>query len=137
MPLYSYKCPGCGHKEDVLRKLADYQLPQQCNNCADWMDRQISAPMVIADYAGYDCPITGDWIEGKKAHKENLARHGCRILEPGERESLSRRKQAHDEALDRSVEETAAQFVEALPSREKELLGTALDSGLDVNFVNK
>jgi hypothetical protein len=69
---------------------------------------------VRGDYKAYSCPITGKVIEGKHAHSENLKRHGCRVLEPGERQdSLNRRAEA-DRAFEKTVsdvvDKTAAQL---------------------------
>ncbi len=54
----------------------------------DW-----SAPpafQIARDYEAYECPVTGNMIEGRSAHRENLKQHGCRIFEPGEREQFIR-----------------------------------------------
>lgn len=65
-----------------------------------------ATPMISSDYAAYDCPITGRPVEGRAAHRENLARHGCRILEAGEKEDVQRNGRARLEAkIDRSVDE--------------------------------
>lgn len=52
----------------------------------------LACPQISPDYEAYDCPVTGDMIEGRVAHRENLKKHGCRILEPGEREQARRDK---------------------------------------------
>src|SRR5579862_638829 len=44
------------------------------------------APFVQGDYEGYQSPITGEWIEGRRAHREDLKRHGCRVFEGRESE---------------------------------------------------
>lgn len=62
---------------------------------------------IAGDYEGYTCPITGKWIEGRAAHRENLKRHGCRILERGERRQLEERRR---EESDRE----SAKFVESV-----------------------
>ena len=49
------------------------------------------APMVVSDYQTYDCPITGNPIEGRAAHKENLKRNNCRLLEKGESREAPKR----------------------------------------------
>jgi hypothetical protein len=41
-------------------------------------------PILLRDYGGYDCPVTGQIVEGRYAHSENLKRQGCRLLEKGE-----------------------------------------------------
>lgn len=34
-------------------------------------------PMVAGDTPGYASPVTGDWIDGKRARRYDLERHGC------------------------------------------------------------
>lgn len=54
-----------------------------------------NAPLfhISPDYKGYDCPITGKWIDGRAEHRENLKRNNCRLLEQGEsREALKNQR---------------------------------------------
>lgn len=51
------------------------------------------APYVSSDYDAYDCPVTGKMVEGRAAHRENLKRTGCRILEKGEKEHAAKRRE--------------------------------------------
>ena len=37
----------------------------------------LQTPRVISDTPGYRSPVTGDWIEGRRARKYDLERHGC------------------------------------------------------------
>ncbi len=39
--------------------------------------RPPAAPRVFGDFEGYQSPITGDWIEGRRARKYDLERHNC------------------------------------------------------------
>ena len=103
-------------------------MPQACS-CGAVAERQICAPAVRGDYAPYECPITGRMVEGRRAHVENLKRHGCRVLEPGESAEASRRRADSDRALEASIEATAEQFVTTLPSRKLEQLASELQSG--------
>jgi hypothetical protein len=68
----------------------------------------------MADYPGYHSPITGEWIEGRKAHREDLARHNCRLKEPGETEQgqreLARAREASLARVDEVVERTAGEL---------------------------
>lgn len=129
MPVYSYKCPSCQKTFDRFLRLVDYDLPQNCD-CGTQAVKQLCAPAVRGDYAGYSCPVTGQWIEGRRAHEENLARHGCRVLEPGETES-ARRAHARSEAeFDRQIEQTAEQLVAGLPSQKLEKLASEMQSGV-------
>lgn len=137
MPLYSYKCPSCGNADDVLKPIALLDRAEPCYVCQIPMERQVSAPRIVADYAGYECPVSGAWIEGRKAHRENLARTGCRVLEPGETNASHRRAADSLEKLSDSMAETAAEFVETLPTRKREQLISELDHGVDVSFTRQ
>lgn len=137
MPLYNYKCPACGNTDDVLKPIALLDRAEPCYVCQTPMERQVAAPRVLADYAGYTCPISGAWVEGRKAHRENLAKHGCRVLEPGETDNSRRRASAALEKLSDNVAESAAEFVETLPTRKREQLISELEHGVDVNFERK
>ena len=101
------------------------------------MERRLCATAVSVDYAGYACPITGTWVEGKRAHQENLKRHGCRVLETGETEEARSRRRQEETALDRGVDETVEQYWEALPTDKREALATAVTTGLDVSIERK
>jgi hypothetical protein len=47
-------------------------------------NRPISAPTLARDYGAYESPMGTGMIEGRAAHREDLKRNGCRVLEPGE-----------------------------------------------------
>jgi hypothetical protein len=72
-------------------------------------------PRVVGDYAPYECPVTGKWIAGRKQHLENLAKHGCHVLEQGEVEAETQRRARADEeaiaAVDEAVERTAGELM--------------------------
>lgn len=135
MPMYEYRCPS-GHKFVLFRRVAEMRREELCE-CGLQAHKILSAPMVKGDYPGYNCPVTGAWIEGRRAHEENLARHGCRVYEAGETEEFKRRRAAEDTALEAKVEATAEEFVEKLDSRKREQLGREISSGLDVTVVRQ
>ena len=61
----------------------------------------LSTPQIAGDYETYECPVTGKPIEGRAAHRENLKRHGCRLLEKGEtREAPKRREESLNASID-------------------------------------
>jgi hypothetical protein len=122
---------------ETISKVADYvpQVPCKHEGCYSIADRFISrAPMgfVKADIA-YKCPITDKPITSRREHEENLARHGCRVFEAGEKEEAQRRHAAAEAELDAKVEATAEEFVGSLSTEKREQLGRELDSGLDVS----
>jgi len=72
-------------------------------------------PAIASDYEAYDCPITGKTIDGRREHEANLAKHGCRILEPGEHEQTkkigrSRINAEMDAAIDKAADAVAHEF---------------------------
>lgn len=36
-----------------------------------------SGPFLWRDYEGYQSPVSGEWIEGRAARREDMKRHGC------------------------------------------------------------
>lgn len=133
MPIYAYRCPTCSKFRDIFKPLSLLNRDEPCPTCFTPSLRQLSAPAIVCDYPGYACPVSGRWIEGRRAHAENLARQGCRVLETGEAEQAAREGQRVARDLDRSVDETVEQFYEALPTDKREQLATAVISGLDVS----
>lgn len=133
MPTYVYKCPVCTAKRDIIKKVAELDRTENCFKCGFAMNRQVVAPMVRPDYAGYNCPITGDWIEGRAAHEANLRKHGCRVMEDGEREQASAAAKKQEEAFLENVGETAARFVAQLPPSKQEQLAKEIDAGVGLS----
>lgn len=137
MPLYLYRCQTCHSQSTVFKPLRELDREENCETCKSSMERKICAPAVVADYAGYSCPISGKWVEGRRAHEENLKRNGCRVLESGETDQARSNRQQAESSLDREVESTVEQFWEALPSDGREQLASAVTSGLDVAIERK
>jgi hypothetical protein len=48
----------------------------------------ICTPYIRSDLPGYISPVTGKWIEGRSARREDLARTGCREVDPTEYKPL-------------------------------------------------
>ncbi len=103
MPIYEYRCPTCGDKFTGFKKLENYREPQPCA-CGAIAEKVISKPMVAVDYPAYQSPASGKWVEGRKAHIEDLKRSGCRIFEPGEREDAKRRTAADEKQMDTFID---------------------------------
>ena len=40
--------------------------------------------MVVSDIKPYACPMTGKMITSRSEHRDNLAKHGMRVVEPSE-----------------------------------------------------
>ena len=54
--------------------------------------QRVSGPYIQGDYEPYECPITGNIIDGKREHAQNLEKHGCRVHEKGEFEEVKKIK---------------------------------------------
>ena len=64
------------------------------------------APMVIPDLPGYQSPVTGLWVEGRKARREDLKRTGSRPWEgmASERREAERQRQYAEKQADSRLE---------------------------------
>lgn len=128
MPMYDYICECCEQRQTRFLAVSHYKEPQYCANpaCGQFVEngqgldvnhpqspmrKLVVAPAVFGDYEGYISPATGEWVQGKKAHLEDLKKSGCRIFEPGERQQEIRRTQEREAAaakhIDECVEKTA------------------------------
>ncbi len=60
----------------------------------DWVDKDgnpapnlsdgIHTPQIISDLPGYKSVASGKWVEGRSARRDDLARTGCREVDPSE-----------------------------------------------------
>jgi putative FmdB family regulatory protein len=113
MPIYAYRCPTCEVDFEVYRSIAQMRQRELHEPCSKLAYKVITAaPMMGTDYAGYDCPISGKRIEGRRAHIENLKRHNCRLYEAGETQEFIKRKAARDdEATNRLLDRILPQSI--------------------------
>ena len=137
MPIYEFACSTCRTNFDVVRKLQDYKEPAYCPKCTTEGSRVLSKPAVVGDYAGYTCPVSGKWIEGRKAHEENLKRTGCRIFEPGEKEQFLRNKERQETEWETSIEEAVAHEVASLPPEKQQALAREFESNPDIQITRQ
>lgn len=133
MPLYSLKCEN-GHKFDRFIKLADLDQVQWCE-CEAIAHRQVTAPFVQSDLPAYISPITGEPVEGRKARREDLVRHGCVEFEPGMREQNDYRRRQADDKLESAVEETIESEISKMPARKRELLEQEVRAGAGLEYT--
>lgn len=127
MPLYDIRCET-GHKSERFIPLVKFAEPIVCA-CGSPASRVISAPMFAVDHTDYNCPVTGDHISSLSAHRDNLAKHGCRVLETGEREQFVARTAAAEAAMEKSLDETVEKTIDSWPSDKKETLHNELVNG--------
>lgn len=71
------------------------------------------------DLPGYESPVTGQWIEGRRARREDLKRTGCRPYEGREQEekSAARVRAEKERGLDQLAERMAHRAWAEAPER--------------------
>lgn len=118
MPVYEYQCPE-GHVTNELRAIVDRDRAPECY-CGHMTRKVIlHAPRVFGDYEGYESPVTGRWVEGRRARIEDLRQSGCRPYENGERQEFERRMVAREKELDTVVDEVVDRSMEALTQHDE------------------
>lgn len=128
MPLYDIRCDRTGEIFERVISLANFEAPIFCD-CQSLARRVISTPMIAVDHTGYNCPVTGKWVGSKREHRENLAQNGCRVLEAGETQSSTQRRQADEDALLDRVGDTVEKTIDSWSSDKKEKLHNELING--------
>jgi putative FmdB family regulatory protein len=136
VPLYDCLCKS-GHKFERFIKLADFEAPIECD-CHAPASRVISAPLISVDNTGYSCPVTGKWVGSRREHRDNLARQGCRVLEPGEKEQSAQFRQREEELFEKKIENSVEKTIDSYSSAKKEQLCNELVNGkLDVQLERR
>lgn len=92
-----------------------------------WSSDEYGAPtptshMVAPDLPGYESPVTGNWIEGRAARREDLKRTGCRPYEDGERQEAQRQRAHEEKKFDAGLHETAARAFYQMPESKRRLM---------------
>ena len=124
MPMYTVHCAECGKYDTIFRRIAqrDADLPV----CHGLMHRIIEAPAVQDDLPGYQSPINGQWVEGRRARHEDLRRNHCRPWEglAAEKQEAHRRAAEIDRAYDKAVEGAIVDTYKSLsPDKQRALDG--------------
>lgn len=122
MPLYRYACP-CGHEEDAFRNVA---ARHDAPTCHGPMQLVICAPAVQGDLPGYQSTVTGRWIEGRAARRDDLARSHARPYEgfAAEKREADRRLADRELKADRALEDSVRRAYHELPPAQRRILET-------------
>ena len=81
MPIYEYRCRD-GHTTEVYRSVDARHLPAECEQCGAPAAKVISrVGYAMPDIAGYQSPITREWIGSRSAHRSHMRQHG--VIEVG------------------------------------------------------
>lgn len=136
MPTYTFRCSECSAVFDKVLRVAQYNDPQQCS-CGGSTQRLIVAPAIRTDISGYRCPVTDKWIEGRRAHAENLKQTGCRLYEPGETEQFKQQKASEEVKFERELDQTADRLIAELPARKREKLIGEVEGGISATVIRQ
>lgn len=105
MPIYTYHCIRCDRVEEAYRSISNRHDAPEC--CGEKTQIHIVAPAVQPDIPGYESPVTGKWVEGKSARREDLRRTGCRPYDPEERKDAKRWHAENEKVMDAKLEASA------------------------------
>ncbi len=95
MPIYRVECPECGDRQEIFRKMSEYDnLPSHCGAVTK---RLICAPAVHTDISPYVSPASGKVINSRSAQAEDLKRTNSILNEPGLKQDISRWKSYNEE----------------------------------------
>lgn len=126
MPLYSFRCPECGQKTAAFRKIAMRDVLPTCHHGVEShpMQRIVEAPAVHADLPGYQSPIDGRWVEGRRARNEDLRRNNCRPWEgmEVERKEAEKRAEAADAQFGKVIEAGVAEVYNGMSTESQRAL---------------
>ncbi len=84
---------------------------------------QADAPFVQPDLPGYESPVTGKWVEGRKARREDLKRTNSRPWEgiEAERKEAAKYRAEQDRKTDQLAERIAHRMWAEAPERYRKL----------------
>lgn len=130
MPTYSYECQSCEYQGEFFASMDDCRRSPACEECGKETKRVIlSAPMGYVHFPaagghGYVSPVSGKFIETKRARIDDLKRTGSRPYEGREQEEKVAKKYREDEQRksDDRIGESVKEMFHQLPPRKRKLL---------------
>lgn len=82
----------------------------------------------VIELPSYQSPITGKWVDGRAARRNDLASSGCVEYDPGMRTEQDKRHAKEDAALDKKVDEHVEKAIYEMPTEKREKLASELDN---------
>lgn len=81
-------------------------------------------PLIFGDTPSYQSPITGLWVDGRVARREDMKRSGSRPWEglAQEKKESARQNQYAEQRLDASLTKSASEAFYQLPPSKRNLL---------------
>lgn len=122
MPTYCYRCSVCDRPDEAFRHVADRHDGPPC--CGKRMTIEIRPAYVQCDLPGYQSPVSGQWIEGRAARRDDLARTQSRPWEglAAEREQASRNEQHREAKADAKIDAAARRAYSELSPAKRRIL---------------
>lgn len=88
MPIYTARCKVCNKEKEYVKSIEHMHDTPECHRRK--MVQIIKPAQVWPDLPEYISPITGEPVRGRKARKEDLARHNCVEVDPSVSRSRSK-----------------------------------------------
>lgn len=82
----------------------------------------------LYELPSYQSPVTGKWVDGRVARRNDLAASGCVEYEPGMKEEQEKRFAREDAQLDKKVDEHVEQTIYSMPTEKREKLAVELEN---------
>lgn len=120
MPFYTYHCKRCDAVQDGYRSVSQRHDSPDC--CGEPTALCIVAPAVQPDVPGYASPVTGKWVEGKSARREDLRRNGCIPYDPEMKKDAARTRAETERRDDAKLEAAAAHAFYSMPEAKRRQL---------------
>lgn len=128
-----YKC-SCGKEFKKVTEKHQEQTLCWCNGMAEAVghidvestDHRPHGKMY--DLPSYQSPITGKWIDGRVARRNDLAASNCVEYDPGMETEQTARYAKEDAQLDKKVDEHVEKTILEMPTAKREKLVSELES---------
>lgn len=75
--------------------------------------------MLWLDLPAYESPITGKWIHGRSARREDLKQSGSVEYDPGMKADAIRNHAANEAKLDKAIGESVERMINQLPNDKR------------------
>ena len=87
-------------------------------------DQEPAGVLIVPDLPGYQSPVTGLWVEGRRQRREDLKRTGSRPWEglDQEKKEAARHEQYKDQKLDASLTKSVSEAFHQMSPQKRRIL---------------
>ena len=138
--IIGYECASCGKtfKKVLLRYLSEVEcwcgekaIAVDCMEIEKFNNRPHNR---MVELPSYQSPITGKWVDGRAARRNDLAASNCVEYDPGMKSEQDKRHAAEDAKLEQKVDEIVEKEIYAMPTKKREKLAVELENS-EINVV--